>query len=447
MVGDLKQFSTGLEKYTTSNPVHAQEVNRAVEQLQNHFKSEDPPRRPLNCLILGGPGSGKTYLAKQLKDATEADFKEFNLSQFHEPGQIQNCFEEIADHLKSNPNGNLIVFFDEFDVKIGGVSAIQFLIQPIYDGEMKGAGKAKSAGKGKVRERDLEFKRAAFLFSGSYLKERRIFDRIASEEQFDLAGMLFDTCHATHRDPQDTIYRDCRAEIREELLAVAAYDPIRRRMSADRDILSYVRSLEKIVDFASRINGFVLELRNLNTPLDATRDRYRIELEYDRDRPDERKNSVAVAPNPQIAAQLIALVDGLRRGPVSEWFYAYPDPQQPVLEYKNLLLTDRLARVVDLLKRTRKAKQVRISRALLNYLVTVPLVHGMRSLSTIIESLAYHDGGLEMPTDTGVLERNIGRFHEFENPNAVWARIERKNPEFSKKKNMPEEGRTIITLR
>src|ERR1700751_1451196 len=128
-------------------------------------------------------------------------------------------------------------------------------------------------------------------------------------------------------------------------------------------------------------------LRNLNSPLQATRDPYRIELECDNQ--DAKSDAAAVAPDPQVAAQLIELVDGLRRGPISERFRQYTDVQQPILEYKNLLLIDRLARVADLLKRTHKAAPVKISRALLNYLVTVPLVHGMRSLSTIIESLTY----------------------------------------------------------
>jgi hypothetical protein len=149
----------------------------------------------------------------------------------------------------------------------------------------------------------------------------------------------------------------------QQLVAVTAYDPVRQRLSLDRDVIVYLRSLDKIIDFVSRINGFVLELRNLNSPLHATQDRYRIELECNHQ--NDPSDAASVAPDPQVAAQLFALFDGLRQGDITEWFYDYPDPQQPILEYKNLLLIDRLARVVDLLKRTHRAKQVRISRAML----------------------------------------------------------------------------------
>jgi hypothetical protein len=63
-----------------------------------------------------------------------------------------------ASSLQSNPDKNLLVFFDEFDVRINGISAIQYLIQPIYDGKIP------------VEGYEYEFKRAVFLFSGSYLK-------------------------------------------------------------------------------------------------------------------------------------------------------------------------------------------------------------------------------------------------------------------------------------
>jgi hypothetical protein len=426
--GDLDKFlQESLPRYKTANPVHAREVRDAAEQLRQHFNRRNPPR-PFNAMILGGPGSGKTFLAKQLNEAADAQFKEYNLSQFQHPSQIQQCFVDAASWLKSNPCKNLLVFFDEFDVRISGISAIQYLIQPIYDGKIPVAGY------------EFEFKQAAFLFSGSYLKERRLFDSLVGGEQLDLARILFDTYYATFRESFAAEYHE---QVWKDLMAVTAYDSVRQQLSLDRDVVVYVRSLEKIVDFVSRINGFVLELRNLNSPLHATRNLYRIELEVRNE--DERSDAAAVAPDPQVAAQLLALVDGLRRGEVSERFYDYTDVQQPILEYKNLLLIDRLVRVADLIRRTHGVP-VRISRALLNYLVTVPLVHGMRSLSTIIESLSDQPGVLVLPMHRGVLERNIGRFAEYQNPDAVWNRVRRYNPIFAADSLMHSDGAEIITV-
>jgi hypothetical protein len=425
---DLANFRTDLPSYTTANPVHAREICSAVYQLQQHFSRKNPPR-PLNAIILGGPGSGKTYLANQLKQAVNAEYEEYNLSQFQHPSEIRQCFVKAARWLESNPQRNLLIFFDEFDVRISGMSAIQYLIQPIYDGKTT------------VDNEEVEFKRAAFLFSGSYLKERRVFDRIAGGEQLDLARILFDTYHLTFRNAYPSSYQE---NAWKELMAVTAYDPVRQQLSSDRDVIAYVRSLDKIIDFVSRINGFVLELRNLNSPLHATRDGYRIELECD----DKKAlgDSAEVVPDEQVAAQLFALIDGLRQGDLSDRFYDYTDARQPVLEYKNLLLIDRLARVADLLKRTYRTRQVRIFRGVLNYLVTAPLVHGMRSLSTLIESLIDDRGVLDLPADMGVIERNISRYSEYQNAHAVWARVRRHNPVFAMNPLMDKNGTEAVTI-
>ena len=306
---------TKLPKYTTANPVHAREVTEAVEDLRKHFRKADPPR-PLNCMILGGPGSGKTFLAKELQAAVKAEYREYNLSQFHHPAEIQQCFVEAAHWLASNPAGKLLVFFDEFDVRIGGVSAIQYLIQPMYDGKVRFGGN------------ELSLQCAAFVFSGSYLKERRVFESIVGGEQLDLCGVLFDTHRAASRDNYSAGYTN---RIWQELLAVTAYDPIRQRLSPDRDVIAYVRSLDKIVDFASRMNGFVLELRNLNTPLHATRDHYRIELESESQRPTKALETVpeTAMPDIQLATQLVTLVDGLVRDLGRSAFRPIPIPSNP----------------------------------------------------------------------------------------------------------------------
>ena len=99
-----------------------------------------------------------------------------------------------------------------------------------------------------------------------------------------------------------------------------------------------------------------------------------------------------------------------------------------------------------MLKKAHKARPIRMARALLNYLVTVPLVHGMRSLMTIIESLELKGGTLQLPKQRGVRERNISRFDEYENPNTVWARIRQDNPVFAKNAAMKKNGVQSLTI-
>ena len=67
-----------LEGLSTCDPIFHRDINNAVEAINNHFCNK--PIKPLNSLILGPPGSGKTFLAKQLGKASKAEFREYNLS-------------------------------------------------------------------------------------------------------------------------------------------------------------------------------------------------------------------------------------------------------------------------------------------------------------------------------------------------------------------------------
>lgn len=403
----LPRFDTGLTDYATANPVHADDLYSAAAKLKAHF-DKPKPARPFNSLILGPPGSGKTFLAKQFRKVTGAQLASFNLSQYERPADLKACFDQVGDLLEKHDK--VIGFLDEFDVRIGGVSAVQFLLQPMYDGE---------------DNKGRKLARAAFIFSGSYLKDRQVFDSLGrGGEGIDFISFLYDWyAHFSGPKGAATVLKDF-------LDVTLQYHPIRQQSPAT-NALSYVRGLEKISDFVSRINGFVVELPDLSAPLDATRERLAIELE-----------GTQATPDPSLASQLTELVNGLRYKSDSERFLDYRDPVQPILEYKNLILLDRLQRVIFMLTEA-FAAPVKLSRSLLNYLTTVPLIHGMRSLNTAIEALTPHVGTVTLEAGAReLLRRHIADQHAFARPDTLWELVQKSNSHFA---NQP--GDMIMSVR
>ena len=151
-------------KLHTVNSVYRLDLMQAQGSLYRYFNRT--LHRPFNCLLLGPPGSGKSYVSKQLADfenikkvmeqlhsigidtemsgglqperqttpVTKVKFLEYNLSQLHRPDEIIQMFRDIA-RAAAEPK---IVLLDEFDVKIESSSVIRYLIEAMYDGKTSG---------------------------------------------------------------------------------------------------------------------------------------------------------------------------------------------------------------------------------------------------------------------------------------------------------------------
>jgi len=89
-------------------------LKKAQEDLADYFNRS--LHRPFNCLLLGPPGSGKSFIAKQLSNfgvttksggllptqesernrVEQAKILKLNLSQLHDPSGLTKIFEQIA---------------------------------------------------------------------------------------------------------------------------------------------------------------------------------------------------------------------------------------------------------------------------------------------------------------------------------------------------------------
>lgn len=136
--GDLAVFSNG----------EADQLRSFLERINAYFALEKT-KRPLCLGVFGPPGSGKSFAVEELLKGRV--IHRINLSQFQGPGDLSSAVADVA-----NTDKEPVVFFDEFDSKLGGTSLgwLQWLLAPMQDGFVLHQGKR------------VEIKRGVFVFAG-----------------------------------------------------------------------------------------------------------------------------------------------------------------------------------------------------------------------------------------------------------------------------------------
>lgn len=126
-------FSMG--KLITACPDYSRTLLRLSGRLENHEKQG---KGILSFTIFGGPGSGKSFVAKQLAAAADPDgatFEEqaFNISQLGSPARLVDALQQIqAIGLR---NRIPFVLWDEFDTSHGGNRGgwLPYFLMPMQD--------------------------------------------------------------------------------------------------------------------------------------------------------------------------------------------------------------------------------------------------------------------------------------------------------------------------
>jgi len=101
-------------------------------------------RRPKNFLLLGPPGSGKSFLIGQLTEEVGQALgghpaihgESFNVSEWDSFKDVERVLKLI--HIANRYEGVPIVFVDEVDTRIGGEHVFKKLIGPMWDGTYQG---------------------------------------------------------------------------------------------------------------------------------------------------------------------------------------------------------------------------------------------------------------------------------------------------------------------
>ncbi|UCD63205.1 MAG: ATP-binding protein [Candidatus Zixiibacteriota bacterium] len=88
----------------------------------------------LNCLLLGDPGFGKTFLVRQLAKALRLTPLFFNLAHLTSLDQVIDCFDAISSLQNQRETQPILVFFDEVDAEISSQETYSLFLSPMTDG-------------------------------------------------------------------------------------------------------------------------------------------------------------------------------------------------------------------------------------------------------------------------------------------------------------------------
>ena len=120
-------------RYVTCTEGFKKELG-ALERTVTTYVDREKPSRPLNMLLAANPGSGKSFLVKELSKQISGDteFLEYHVASFRKLDDLFSIFQRIQS---LNLEGKLpFVLLDEVDGKVDGEYIFPNLLAPLWDG-------------------------------------------------------------------------------------------------------------------------------------------------------------------------------------------------------------------------------------------------------------------------------------------------------------------------
>jgi hypothetical protein len=259
----LSSFSLG--DLVTCNPTEA----RIFLRLLNRFRKvvDGSRQEVLSFAILGEPGSGKSFLARQLgrgADPEESKLHEmhYNLAQFSSLERLVDAFQEIQAVTMQGKTP--FVLWDEFDTSFEGQQGgwWKYFLMPMEDGNFLNGNREESLGKsifafiGGVYQDEAEFnKEAVQSDNGRLAKGPDFHSRLGGVIQSPRVGFSKETNDDRSQDDPAKLVRaliirrllkeqrkdkrsECLENISEEVLAYLTHVRLRHGVRSLKQILA-----------------------------------------------------------------------------------------------------------------------------------------------------------------------------------------------------------------
>ena len=199
-ISDPKVIQPAFANFVTRNDGFLTHVRDVRDQISIYI-NKTASKRPLNILLAAPPGSGKSFLIKQIINSLvsknsnlQVSFEETYIASLENVDELFKIFQRVQS---LNLKGKIpVVFFDEIDAQVASSSHVYSkFLAPMWDGTFY------------VGKEKLFLGKCIFFFAGSGLsleaESRDVLARLAQtqnpipyDEYYNAWKEKFDECHA-----------------------------------------------------------------------------------------------------------------------------------------------------------------------------------------------------------------------------------------------------------
>jgi hypothetical protein len=136
---ELWRSMSEVEGYVCLDSTKRGALRRLTREVSRFFSG--PKRNHSACMLVASPGSGKTYLVRQLAQSMNISSLSFNITQMSSRKDLIDCFDTIATTQARTRGENLVVFIDEINAVLEGNPVYDAFLSPLEDGVYVRGGK------------------------------------------------------------------------------------------------------------------------------------------------------------------------------------------------------------------------------------------------------------------------------------------------------------------